>query len=124
MTTLITSVKSPSVKTLMGSASKSRIGLTNALSKPSTIATTAEVRNESTFTPGIIVADAKTAKALIRIEIIALMQTVYQILQEATPHIARAKNHPRYCCASTPSCFEYYKLRLTKIYSHSRKIFF
>lgn len=48
---LITSKKSPNVKTVTGSVNKIKMGFTNKLSNPKTIATTIEVAKPSTATP-------------------------------------------------------------------------
>lgn len=51
---LITSVKSPSVSTLIGNVKRSKTGLMNALITPSTIETINAVTRESKCTPGRI----------------------------------------------------------------------
>ena len=49
---LITIIKSPRVKMLIGSVRITNMGFTNIFRTPKTIATTAAVTNESIFTPG------------------------------------------------------------------------
>jgi hypothetical protein len=58
---LITRVKSPRVKKVIGKVRKTRIGLTKVLSVPRTTATIAAVINVSTSTPGSMYAAENTA---------------------------------------------------------------
>lgn len=61
---LITKVKRPRVKILIGNEIKIRIGLMTAFTNPKTTATTMATKKLDTLTPGKIYAEIRTAKAL------------------------------------------------------------
>lgn len=62
---LMTRVKSPSVKIVIGSVSKRRMGFNMALAIPKITPTTTAVINDSTWTPGNTYEEMITAAALV-----------------------------------------------------------